>query len=211
MVRGSFKPSDRVSVGASVGIRSISPPPAAAWFVNTPSLKQLTLLGRGNLFLPRRKSGLLAGEIQFSDGSEVGAVVLIDQYVLVAGLSILGGGAQLIGGDYLPQPGAATKYSTTLLSPSNPSAPSPPPPANANVLCKERNPPILTAHKWWDWLVRELVEDVGSAAPRSDLCVRLSTREGVAASDNFPEKAAVACPSSPPSLLLPINSARWEK
>ena len=92
MVRGSFKPSDRVSVGASVGIRSISPPPAAAWFVNTPSLKQLTLLGRGNLFLPRRKSDLLAGEIQFSDGSEVGAVVLIDQYVLVAGLSILGGG-----------------------------------------------------------------------------------------------------------------------
>ena len=91
---------------------------------------------------------MLAGEIQFSDGSEVGAVVLIDQYVLVAGLSILGGGAQLIGGDYLAQPGAATKYSTTLLSPSNPSAPPPPPLANGNVLCKERNPPILTAHKW---------------------------------------------------------------
>ena len=74
MVIGSFKPSDRVSVGATVGIRSISPPPA--WFVDTPTnQKQLTLLGRGNLFLSRRKSGFSDGEIQFSDGSEVGALV----------------------------------------------------------------------------------------------------------------------------------------
>ena len=73
MVIGTFKLGDRVSDGGRMGIRSISP--LLPGLSILPPTKQLTLLAEGNLFLPRSKSDLSAGEIQFCDGSEVGALV----------------------------------------------------------------------------------------------------------------------------------------
>lgn len=118
---------------------------------------------------------------------------------------------QLIGGTTCQQPGAATKYSTTRLSPSYPTTAAPAP-ANANVL-PERNPFVLTPHKSQELHQRAgdgwSVERFGAAARRLDLCVWLSTREGAGSLRQLSGESNRCLPLFT-SELRPINSVRWK-